>query len=109
MCLESDVNDDMKVFGSMTKKKHEAMVADRSAFVSSFKMSSYFTLFISKLTLVPLCSQSREHHCYFYQNSSRDEWSNGHFVEGREEEERIHGHVPPFERYRPMIYNCKDR
>ena len=29
MCLQSDANGDMKVFGSMTKKKHEAMVADR--------------------------------------------------------------------------------
>ena len=36
MCLQSDVNGDMKVFGSMTKKKHEEMVADRSAFVYSF-------------------------------------------------------------------------
>ena len=79
VCLQSDVNGDMEVFGSMTKKKHKAMVADRSAFVSSFKMSYYITLFISKLMLVPLCSQLREHHYCSYQNSSREKISNNYF------------------------------
>ena len=79
VCLQSDVNGDMEVFGSMTKKKHKAMVVDRSAFVYSFIMSYYITLFISKLMLVPVCSQSREHHCCSYQNSSREKWSNNYF------------------------------
>jgi hypothetical protein len=79
VCLQSDANGDMEVFGSMTKKKHKAMVADRSAFVSSFKMSYYITSFISKITLLPLFSQWREHYYCSYHNSSREKWSNNYF------------------------------